>query len=537
MKNRVPTLMAAAFLISLFGISLFSCHCRFQEEQLNNLVLKKIKTAEEEIIALKNQIEKLNSHINVPSSQEKLEEKNLLNLSDFESQAALRKVVFPNNFFSIFDQKFNLNNKSKKPIQFQQKQLILIKKILEKIITFPKSKIEKLELENEPDSFFRNAHEPGFLVTILLTITMREAQLQRLFNDIATDKDLFVISSVNISNSNPTPPPHHAVYLKEKLVPILGSETVTARLRIKLFDTPSTSPIGTCEWRSAKNQPPLFLSRHYATKNETLIDPINSAQALCPPIPNEWIVNNALDYSNPNILFEDSDQTGFNNLEKWQGDNPIEEPGKFPSDPNNPTSHPLLWTKLRCYQKDISSKIYSIYFLGLRSSKKEKLFQIQPNTPLQSQTNHGRSVFDKKTRYVSMGEQIEGLPYKIVSYQEKQTIHKNTCYDSSELTIEQLDTKEQVVLIKKTPYHMQPCQLTNVTSIKIENTIFEPPQAITLKLGDYFALDYFLPNKGSIDKKTLIERESYQLIGISNSSLTIGKDSHQYKIPIISAAK
>ena len=84
---------------------------------------------------------------------------------------------------------------------------------------------------------------------------------------------------------------------------------------------------------------------------------------------------------------------------------------------------------------------------------------------------------------------------------------------------------------------MQPCQLTNVTSIKIENTIFEPPQAITLKLGDYFALDYFLPNKGSIDKKTLIERESYQLIGISNSSLTIGKDSHQYKIPIISAAK
>ncbi|MBX9577232.1 MAG: hypothetical protein K2W97_02010 [Chthoniobacterales bacterium] len=551
--------LSVVLLASLFVIAVFSFYNKRQKQKLNDLILQKINSEEREILMLTKQLTDLKSKAITLSKENlttanssyilsKIEENNLLSpidfenevrnfLAQFEHQTSVKKIALPSNFFSEFERKILYSKKTEKEMQHKQKQFVLMKNILENIILFPKLKIEKFELRDDANNDCTVNRSP-LLGTLFISIRTREKYFQKIFNSIISSKYFFIISSITISNSNPVPPLHHSIYSKDKILPILGTETITASLKIDLFNSANISQLSNklgCEHQ--KEGYPLFASRHYATKNELLIDPIDYPQRLCPPVSNEWLANNNLDYSNPNILFEDIDHTGFTNLEKWQGDNPQEEPGKFSSDPNDPTSHPLLWTKLKCYQKDITSEIHSIYFLGLESRKKETLFQIQPNSALQSKNRHGKAIFDKKIRSLKMGEQIDGLAYKIVNYQKKQTIYKNTYYDSSELTIEHLNTREQVTLIKKTPYHPQPTQVANITSLKIENTLFNPAHIISLKLGDYFSLDYVLPNNGLADKQNIIETENYQLVGLDSEKLTIERNSIRYKIPITATEK
>jgi len=535
------TAMSLALPILLGSTALFSWHTQHQKRKLNNSMKQKIKSANQEILSIKDKLNQLKVNTNYPSNKNE-DEKKFLTQTDFENEvasdiakfkhlASLKKITFPSNVFSETDPiNFYSKNREKKT-QYKQKQWILLKFIFENILLIPKLKIDQLELKELAHDDYDNNSSLS-LGTLLITITTREDYFQKLLNSIIGSKYSFVISSINISNNNPIPPLHHCAYIKDRLLPILGSETITATLRIHLCNTAAntSSPLNQLQWKHQTNQSPLFVSRHYAVKNETLIDLIEYSQTLSPPIPNEWVVSNNLDYGNSNLIFEDLDHTGFNNLEKWQGDNPKEEPGRFSSDPNDPTSHPLLWTKLRCYQKDITSEVYSLYFLGTHSDKK---FQVQPETILQSKNSHGKTTFNKKIRDVQIGEQIEGLPYKLVDYQEKRTRYKKTYYDSSELTIEHPETKQQVVLIKKSPSHPRPTQLVNITSIKLENTIFDPPQTISLKLGDCFSLDYFLPHDESKDKQNLVERETYQLIDINSNEVTLQKDSNRYKIPII----
>lgn len=555
------------FLISLCGITIFSKYIKYHKKKLNYLIAQKIHKEEEEILIAKKQLTKLKAKTRNSSkeyllinnnqfSSIKLDENNLLNsinfenkitndLSKLEYQAAIKKIILPKNFFSEVKQNLLNTKKSEKYSLYKEKQFVLLKSILENIIIFPKLKIEQFKLqESSNSSYFNDKNLP--LGTLIINITLRENEFQKIFNNIINSKYFFVISSINILNSSPNPPIHHYIYSKDNLLPILGNETITVSLKIDLFDIANslqhtleeavqdnkTSSTYKFLWEHPKEGSPLFTSRHYASKNEALIDPIDYPQILYPPVPNEWLVTNELDYANPNILFEDIDQTGFTNLEKWQGDNPQEEPGKFSSVPNDPSSHPLLWTKLRCSQKDLTSETYSIYFLGIESSKNGNLFQIQPNTALQSKNHYGNIVFEKKIRHLKMGEQIEGLPYKIVNYQKKQIVYKKTSYDCSELVIEHITTKHLITLIKKTSYHPQPTQLTNITLIKLENTLFTPHPIISLKLGDYFSLDYVIPNSKSIDKQNIIESENYHLIDINNKDLILEKNSKFYRIPI-----
>lgn len=534
--------LGTLLLIALTVVATVSSYLRHQKEKLNNLGLQQAAVIEQKIFFIKKRINKFNIKPD-QTVKENSEKENWLTSIDFEQevkknlaqwqhQAFIKKISLPNNIFSIFEQKYFLSENTEKQLQVKQKQWILIKNIFEKILLFPKSKIEQFDLKEEPFNPTNNSLSQ--LGTLVISLTMQEDQFQKSFNQIVCDNH-FIISSVNISNSNPLPPPHHYLSLKDSLLPILGNEVITTTLRINLFDiTYKNNPsVSNVEWKCEKTKPLLFVSRHYAVKNETLIEPTEYPQTLCPPIPNDWLVLNGLDYSNPNILFEDIDHTGFNNLEKWQGDNPQEEPGKFSSDPNDPTSHPLLWTKLRCHQKEIISQIYSLYFLGFQINKQEKLFQIQPNIELQTTNIQGKVTFNKKIRCARMGEQIEGIPYKIVNYQEERSNYKKTYYDSSKLTLEHLTTKQQTILIKKTSYHPLPEKLTNITSIKLENTIFNPPQEINLKWGDHFTLEYVLPNEGWRNPQNVLQSEDYQLVDINNNFLTIRKDSHQYKIPII----
>ena len=560
-KNLLPFYKYILFMISLIFLTslcvaaIFSYYSKYQKKKLNWSLLEKINNANQEILNIKSKL-KTNafSNKNLTNNnffQSDFEETILLNSIDFEnevkngitnfkSQAAIKKILFSDHIFSEIEEKILYSKKTEKTIQQKQKEWILIKKILENILLFPKLKIEKFEIQEPSQDHVSNSKSLP-LETLFITVVTREDYFQRLFNTIISNKYLFIISSLLISNNNPIPPLHHSLYSKEKIIPILGNENITATLRIHLFDleqhqeiikNSSTLSKNKFAWQYPKGASPLFTSRHYATKNEVLIDPIDYPEMLCPPIPNEWLANNNLDYSNPNILSEDLDNTGFNNLEKWQGDNPQEEPGQSSADPNDPTSHPLLWTKLRCYQNYITNEINSIYFLGIEFNNNELIFKIQPNSAIASQKSHGKNTLNKKIRYVKMGEEIEGLPYKIVDYQEKKTTYKKTFYDSSELTIENINTKEKLVLIKKTPYHTEASQTTNITSIKVENTLFNPSHILNLKLQDSFSLYYILPNTGLTDQQNIIETEKYQLINLNTQEIIIKKEKKQYKIPI-----
>jgi hypothetical protein len=554
-------------LISLCGAALFSSYNNYQKRKYYDSLSNNIRSIEQKIIIIKKELAVLKNQASISDNNKntnfnnqfyhmELEEESLLNEIDFEKRvnneterleklSSIKKTVFPQRFFSSFFLKIFFSKNKDENLKIKQKQFVLIKNILEKIILFPKSKIEELEFQN---IIINSPLENGIssLGTLSLMISMREDYFQKLFNSIIENKYFFVISSMKISNSNPLPPLHQKLYSKDHLVPILGSEIVTASLKIDLFDISTISPLSSQEtsqnsnsssqnkiaWKYQQGAPPLFVARHYATKNGALIDPIEDPKTFSPPIPNEWLINNNLDYNNPNIAFEDSDQTGFNNLEKWLADRPEEEPGKFFTDPNDPTSHPLLWTKLKCYKKDIQTESYDIYFLGLLDNNNENIFEIQPNTPLPFKNRHGFTIVNKKIRDVKMGEIIEGIPYKVVHYFQNKTLYKNTTYDSSELTIEEIHTKKQFVLIKKTACHPQATQIINITSLQLENTLFHPPHIIKLKLGDCFSLDYFLPNNGLIDQKNVIDTEKYQLIDCSSKELTIEKDNHQYHLHI-----
>lgn len=528
------------FLIFLFGIACFSFHRRYQKEKSIMLILVKDKIEKQKILTIKKEIDKLKNQNKIKFS-ESLENNNLMNfeseqlllLAKFEDEAFTKKIIFPNNFFSELQKNFILNKNSEKSSQIKQSQFFLIKKIIEKILIFPKLKVTQLELAAPHEKNSLKNEKDLSLGIIFLSITAEEKTIKNIINKIFNNNFNFIISSIEIFNSHCISLSCNAFTSNEKLLPILGGETVTAKITINLLNLSEKSADKKLEWSEQKDKTPLFSSKHYAVQNKILIDPIKYPKIIFPPIPNTWIVDNNLDYSNQNLLFEDPDQTGFNNLEKWAGDNPREEPGKFSSDPNNPISHPLLWTKLQCYEEDIINEVYGIYFLGTLINNNEVLFKIQPVTPLISNSYNRKMIRNKKIRYASMYQQIEGLPYKIINYEEKNIIYKNTSYDNSELTVENINTKEKVVIIKKTPYNNKLTNLNNIKLIKIKNTIFNPPEVICLKIGDYFSLDYFLKNRTSGKKDNLIERECYQLITLSNNNLIVKKDSREYKIPII----
>src|SRR5437870_1187689 len=56
-----------------------------------------------------------------------------------------------------------------------------------------------------------------------------------------------------------------------------------------------------------------------------------------PPVPNEWLEQFKLPIADADVLEQDPDGDGFNNLDEWQGH----------TDPTNGNSHPEYYTKLK----------------------------------------------------------------------------------------------------------------------------------------------------------------------------------------------
>ncbi|MFN2541928.1 MAG: Amuc_1099 family pilus-like system protein [Chthoniobacterales bacterium] len=141
-----------------------------------------------------------------------------------------------------------------------------------------------------------------------------------------------------------------------------------------------------------------------------------------PPVPNEWLETYGLPIADADVLSQDPDGDGFNNLDEWQGHtNPIEK-----------TSHPDYLTKLK--MKSFTMEPFRFIF----SSWVGDTYAIN-------------SVdMAEPTQFVRVGETISGTRFKVLKFTPKETTNQyGTTVDVSELTLQHLDTKEQLALVKE----------------------------------------------------------------------------------------
>jgi hypothetical protein len=140
------------------------------------------------------------------------------------------------------------------------------------------------------------------------------------------------------------------------------------------------------------------------------------------PVPNQWLEQFGLPIADADVLEQDPDQDGFNNLEEWQAH----------TNPTDPSSHPAYYTKLKL--KSATQEPFRLVF----SSWVDDTF--------------GINAIDLKhpTQFSKIGDTIKGTRFKIAKFQEKYQPNKyGTSVDVSELTLEQLETHEQLTLVKE----------------------------------------------------------------------------------------
>src|SRR2546430_2668151 len=141
-----------------------------------------------------------------------------------------------------------------------------------------------------------------------------------------------------------------------------------------------------------------------------------------PPVPNEWLEQFGLPIADADVLEQDPDGDGFTNLEEWAGH----------TNPSDPNSHPEYYTKLKL--KSATEEPFRLVF----SSWVGDTFAI--------------NTIDLKqpTQFLKVGDAIKGTRFKIAKFQEKyQKNQYGTNVDVSELTLEQIETHEQLTLVKE----------------------------------------------------------------------------------------
>ncbi|MFL6584014.1 MAG: Amuc_1099 family pilus-like system protein [Chthoniobacterales bacterium] len=141
-----------------------------------------------------------------------------------------------------------------------------------------------------------------------------------------------------------------------------------------------------------------------------------------PPVPNEWLEQFNLPIADADVLTQDADNDGFNNLEEWQGHtNPIEA-----------ASHPPYVSKLR--MRSFVQEPFQLVF----ASWVENTFAI--NT----------SDLKQPTQFVKIGDSIRGTNFKVINFTEKYDKNQyGTKMDVSELTLQNQQTGDEVSLVKE----------------------------------------------------------------------------------------
>lgn len=190
------------------------------------------------------------------------------------------------------------------------------------------------------------------------------------------------------------------------------------RERIQRIATPS-------EWGTHAGS--LFVSEPYLIKDGgSPVNPLAPGEPpLHPPIPNDWVKKYSIDFADPNLPNADPDNDKFTNLEEFSGK----------TDPTSPQSRPGYITKLRLLQ--FIQTPFRLKFSG---------------SPDDGQTFSINTLdLRQPTQFLKIGDVIPRTPYKIVGYERKTEDKDGLQVDVSELTVENQETAQKIVLVYDRP--------------------------------------------------------------------------------------
>jgi hypothetical protein len=148
------------------------------------------------------------------------------------------------------------------------------------------------------------------------------------------------------------------------------------------------------------------------------------------PIPNKWFVDRNLPLLDPAVPLQDPDKDGFKNEDEWREG----------TDPNAKDSHPAYHTKL--FVKKFIAVPFRLVF---------KAYDGDPKKPQPAADGYQVNTVDLRqpSEYLKIGEKVANTKFKLVKFQYKTQLNPNTGEqdDISELTVENIETKELVVLV------------------------------------------------------------------------------------------
>jgi hypothetical protein len=254
-----------------------------------------------------------------------------------------------------------------------------------------------------------------------------------------------------------------------------------------------------------------YVSRPYLLKEGKLIDPMEGNEPLYPPVPNQWLIDHKLDYTDTKILERDPRRKGFTVREEFEAG----------TDPNNPNQFPSLCSKLSFVGNDIRKSTYVLEFLGEEENNGTKELLVRPFTPLPNPAKGDRP--DTSTRTVVKGDTIPGAPFlKAVDFQEKKKTINDTEYDVSELILQNTLTGERHPITMKNAsreYKKTPIELVESVTF-LYQLAGAPPERMTVERGKEFILS-------SLDKGY---KETYKLVDISKDGVLLDRGGKSFTV-------
>jgi hypothetical protein len=115
---------------------------------------------------------------------------------------------------------------------------------------------------------------------------------------VAASAALFALGGPGDSDQPTLPPMPQRPDAQAPASPVETVRQATALLE----SAPTTAPKNQSE---AELRGSPFVSRPYLLKEGKLIDPMEGKEPLYPPVPNQWLIDHKLDYTDMNILERD----------------------------------------------------------------------------------------------------------------------------------------------------------------------------------------------------------------------------------------
>ncbi len=233
---------------------------------------------------------------------------------------------------------------------------------------------------------------------------------------------------------------------------------------------------------------PLFKSITIVEVQGKLIDMTDpNAEKIRPPVSNQWLLDNELNFLSSNVLEQDPDEDGFSSLEEWHAK----------TLPRDASSHPSFAGKLI-----LIARRQKNYILEFAAQPDEERYQI---------IRHPSSGVKRGTFIMRKGETSPDNKFRIDKFDKKQAVNRlGINVNASELTITYLPDGRQVKLVRR-----------------VKETI--PTYFAELKLTLDPPTDEFYVQKGKIFRLPIDPETEYKLIDIDAEKAVISFESEPGK--------